>query len=102
MRFYQHVYGRVARGYRSGSPGYQLAALSEALADRQEMAEKLNKFSFFNLRGGKGTEARYSFYRPAEGFLSFGCSRLARDRSGAIGSFARGGDRKSTRLNSSH
>jgi hypothetical protein len=88
MRFLQHVYGRVARGYRGYAPGYQLAALSEALAERTDMVEKLNRFSFFNLRGGKGTEARYSFYRPAEGFLAFGCSRLARDRSGAVGSFA--------------
>ncbi|MEW6209239.1 MAG: hypothetical protein AB1631_12785 [Acidobacteriota bacterium] len=88
MRFYQHVYGRVMKGYTGASPGYQLAALSDELADKPEMIEKLNRFSFFNMRGGQGDEARFSFYRPAKGFLAFGCSRLARDRTGAIGSFA--------------
>jgi hypothetical protein len=88
MQFYQHIYGRVAKGYRSGSPGYQLAALDESLIDRQDMIDTMNKLSFFNLRDVQGGEARYSFYRPADGFLAFGCSRLARDRTGAIGSFA--------------
>ncbi len=85
MQFHQHVYGRVAKGYLSGSPGYQLAALSESLTDRRDMIDKLNKMSFFNL---SGDEARYSFYSPGDGFLAFGCSRLSRDRTGAIGSFA--------------
>lgn len=88
MRFYQHVYGRVMKGYKSASPGYQLAALSDEIADHHEMIEKLNRFSFFNMRGGQGDEVRYSFYRPAKGFLAFGRSHLARDRTGAIGSFA--------------
>jgi hypothetical protein len=88
MRFYQHVYGRVMKGYKGALPGYQLAALSDELADKPEMIEKLNRFSFFNMRGGQGDEARFSFYRPAKGFLALGCSRLARDRTGAIGSFA--------------
>src|SRR6185436_19549432 len=34
MKLYQHVYGRVSKGYRSGLQGYQLAALSDELTGR--------------------------------------------------------------------
>jgi hypothetical protein len=88
MKFFQHVYGRVSKGYRRGLQGYQLAALTDELAERLELVERLNRFSFFNLRNGTGAEERFSFYRPVAGFLAFGCSRLARDRSGSTGWFA--------------
>jgi hypothetical protein len=88
MRFYQHIYGRVASGYQSGYSGYQVAALTDSLANRQELLQKLNRCSFFHRYEGEGNKERYSFYRPAPGLLAFGCSRLVRDATGAIGSFA--------------
>lgn len=88
MQLYQHVYGRVAEGLHGAYPGYQLAARSNELAEYADALEMLQRLSFFNLRGGSGTEVRYSFYRPAKGFLAFGRSRLAQDKSGAVGAFA--------------
>lgn len=88
MEFYQHVFGRVSEGYRSQTEGYQLAALTDALASHTEMIENLNQLSFFSLRGGSGQERRYSFFQPAEGYLAFGCCRMARDLTGSTGAFA--------------
>ena len=88
MNIYQHVYGRVTRGYKGGTAGYQLAALSEELAACNEAVEKLNQLSFFHFRGGSGKEVRYSFFRPGSGYLALGCSRWARDLAGTVGAFA--------------
>ena len=87
MEFYQHVYGRVARGYRTSYAGYQLAALTDSLIDNAELIERLNRFSFFNRIDDEGSGERYSFYRPVLGYLAFGSSRLVKDSTGAIGSF---------------
>lgn len=88
MKFYQHIYGRVASGYQSSYSGYQIAALSDELAAQSELLQKLNRCSFFHRHEGEGNKERYSFYRPAPGWLAFGCSRLVKDATGAIGSFA--------------
>src|SRR5438128_199497 len=88
MKFFQHVYGRVGRGYVGSSPGYQLAALTDELATATDVIEKLNQLSFYNLTDAKIAEARYSFFRPAKGYLAFGRSQLARDRTRTAGAFA--------------
>lgn len=87
MEFYQHIYGRVAKGYRSSYAGYQLAALTDSVIDNAELIERLNRFSFFHKHDRQGGGERYSFYRPVLGYLAFGCSRLVKDRTGAVGSF---------------
>jgi hypothetical protein len=87
MELYQHIYGRVARGYRTSYSGYQLAALTDSLIDNAELIERLNRFSFFHKHDGQGSGERYSFYRPVLGYMAFGCSRLVKDPTGAVGSF---------------
>ena len=88
MQFYQHVYGRVSRGYKGKSPGYQLAALSDEIDKEKALIESLNYFSFNNKPGGKEEMTRYSFYRPEKKYLGFGASNYSKDLSGSIGSFA--------------
>ena len=88
MTLHQHVYGRVAAGYRPAGPGYQLAALSPALDEEKGTIERLNRLSFFTPQRGGDTPVRYSFIRPAPGRVAFGASRLARDESGGVGAFA--------------
>lgn len=88
MKFYQHIYGRVAKGYQASYSGYQIAALTDSLADQQELLRKLNRYSFFHRYEGEGNKERYSFYRPAPGLLVFGCSRMVKDATGSVGSFA--------------
>lgn len=88
MRLLQHVYGRVARGYRGGTEGFQLAALSDGLAGRGDVVDEMNRLSFFNFRGGDGHQARYSWFRPSDDYVAFGRSLLAVDRTGSSGSFA--------------
>jgi hypothetical protein len=88
MKFYQHIYGRVARGYRTSYSGYQVAALTDSLLDHSSLISKLNRYSFFHACEGEGNNERYSFYSPVAGWLAFGCSRLVRDATGSIGSFA--------------
>lgn len=88
MRFEQHVYGRVTRGFRSSSPGFQVAALTESLLDERSFLEGLNRFSFCQPAPGHDAIERYSVFRPALGWMAFGCARMAKDQSGAVGSFA--------------
>ena len=88
MRFSQHVYGRVSRGYRGAAEGYQVAALSDHLADQRQLCDCLNQLSFFNAKPGTEGAARYSFFRPADGLLAFGRACLAEDLSGSVGTFA--------------
>ena len=88
MKFYQHIYGRVAKGYGTEYSGYQLAALTDSLADHSNLISKLNRYSFFHPCDGEGNDERHSFYSPVPGWLAFGCSRLVRDATDSIGSFA--------------
>ena len=88
MKFYQHIYGRVAQGYGTEYSGYQLAALTDSLGDHSDLISKLNRYSFFHSCDGEGNDERYSFYSPVAGWLAFGCSRLVRDATDSIGSFA--------------
>ena len=88
MKFYQHIYGRVAKGYGTEYSGYQLAALTDSLVDQSNLISKLNRYSFFHPCEGEGNDERYSFYSPVAGWLAFGCSRLVKDATGSVGSFA--------------
>jgi GTPase-associated protein 1, N-terminal domain type 2 len=88
MRFEQHIYGRVAQGFRAQGPGFQLAAATESLLERPETVETLNRLSFCRRSTGEGPRERYSLLRPAPGWVAFGCARMAKDRGGAVGSFA--------------
>lgn len=87
MRLAQHVYGRVTKGFRTAHPGFQLAALTDSLANENAI-EALNRFSFCHRWTGEGPRERFSVFRPAPGWMAFGCARVAKDRSGAVGSFA--------------
>src|SRR5438128_19014 len=88
MRFEQHVYGRVAQGFRTPRPGFQLAAVTESLMERPETIDALDRLSFCRPWNGEGPRERYSLFRPSPGWVAFGCARMAKDRSGALGSFA--------------
>jgi hypothetical protein len=88
MRFEQHIYGRVAQGFRTQRPGFQLAAVTETLLDYPETVEELNRLSFCRRGTGAGSRERYSLFRPMPGRVAFGCARIAKDLSGAVGSFA--------------
>ena len=74
MQFYQHIYGRVSRGYRGRDEGYQVAAMSNELASWPQLVEKLSRYSFFEKYPGEGNPVRYSFFCPGDGFLAFGAA----------------------------
>ncbi|HSS76188.1 MAG TPA: hypothetical protein VLV54_05530 [Thermoanaerobaculia bacterium] len=88
MRFEQHIFGRVAQGFRTQRPGFQLAAVTESLLEHPEAVEALNRLSFCRRGNGAGSRERYSLFRPEPGRVAFGCARIAKDQSGAVGSFA--------------
>jgi hypothetical protein len=85
MRLLQHVYGRVGRGFESKSAGYQLAAISAQLRSESPLIEALNGLAFYTPRQAG---ARFSFSPPMPGWLAFGRACLAKDATGAVGSFA--------------
>jgi hypothetical protein len=89
VRFLQHVYGRVSRGYHGDTPGYQVAALSTELGQRADVLQCLNRLSFYRFRARDGAgPTRYSFFRPAPDLLAVGQVRMTRDLTGAAASFA--------------
>jgi hypothetical protein len=87
MHFFQHVYARVSKGVHDSFPGYQLAAVSDGIAGDADLIGRLNRFSFLDYGGGKGTAVRYGFFRFKDAYVAFGASRFARDLSGSIGAF---------------
>lgn len=87
VTFYQHVFGRVARGREGASGGHQVAALSCELQPLTDVVARLNRLSFYTYRGSD-ILPRYSFVRPADGWLALGRVVMATDRSGKRGAFA--------------
>lgn len=88
MQAEQYVYGRVSKGL-SGSGGYQTAAVSADLKDKNAVLENLQALSFYPSVGRQKTNRpRYAFAIAGQNRLSFSRTAFAKDRSGSVGYFA--------------
>ncbi len=81
----QWVYGRVATG-ESGSPGYQVAAASNSVAQNRKLADRLVELSQYS-QSPDATHVRWGYADTGLGWVTFWRCAFARDMSGKIGYF---------------